>query len=61
MATISIDHWDRNAEGTQVVCVPLTGWETVPMKNGMAGLIRLEYLADPNSKKNGLRKAGFPE
>jgi hypothetical protein len=60
MTTISVDHWDRNAEGTQVVCVPLTGWETAPMKNGMAGLIRLEYLTDPSSKKKSALQLAIP-
>jgi hypothetical protein len=47
---MNINHWDKAADGN-VICWPLIGVETAPMLNGMAGLVRLEYLTDPNTGK----------
>jgi hypothetical protein len=55
---MSIEHWDKGTDGN-IVCWPLVGIETAPMLNGMAGLVRMEYLTDPatNKKRSAVQLA----
>jgi hypothetical protein len=40
--------WDKHSDGS-VKCFALTGCQTGPLADRMAGLVRLEFLANPGS------------
>lgn len=47
---MGIAHWDKGDDGN-IICNPLTGVECAPMINGMVGLVRIEYLVDPQTER----------
>jgi hypothetical protein len=60
MSTVA--DWDKNADGT-IKLNPLVGFEAAPMRNGMAGFVRIVYLTGGPNKETGALQLGiaYPE
>jgi hypothetical protein len=55
--TMNIAHWDKDEAGNLRV-FPLVSCESAPMRNGMAGFIRLQYFLDQTEQKLGTAQLG---